>query len=128
MGGKRRRIYAAVAVCFALLTGYLPPRESLRIVLVAAEPAPANGPCRCGAAEVDITPEPGFAMAGHSVAGTVSRGVQGHLFARALYHEDVQGRRAALCIVDLMSASRYLQEAVALRNAGPVDRTAKRGP
>jgi neutral ceramidase len=66
----------------------------------------------CGAAEIDITPPPGLRMAGYSWAGHSSKGVRGHLFARALYLEDATGQSSALCFCDLMSATRYLSEKV----------------
>ena len=40
-------------------------------------------------------------------------GLHGRLFARALYLEDADGNKAALCYVNLMSASRYVLERAA---------------
>jgi neutral ceramidase len=85
--------------------------------LAVARPAPltpqARGACRVGAAAVDITPHPGIAMAGYSTDGHRARAVGERLYARALAFEDAAGERAALCVVDLMSASRYLLERTA---------------
>jgi neutral ceramidase len=65
-------------------------------------------PIRCGAAAVDITPDKFVGMAGYSLAGKIATGVSGRLHARALYIEDGRGSEAALCFIDLMSASRLL--------------------
>jgi neutral ceramidase len=56
-------------------------------------------------------------MAGYAAAGKVAQGVRGRLFARALYLEDAAGHCAALCFVDLMSASRYVLEQTAAQTA-----------
>lgn len=74
---------------------------------------PGTGLARCGAAQVDITPPPGISMAGFSLGARTSRGTRGRLFARALYLEDASGVRAAWCVLDMMSASRYLLEKTA---------------
>jgi neutral ceramidase len=52
-------------------------------------------------------------MAGHSIEGLVAKRASNPLWARALCLEDAEGRRAAVCVVDLMSASRYLLEKAA---------------
>ena len=70
-----------------------------------------------GAAEVDITPNVGLPMAGHSTEGKEATGVAGHLFARTLYLEGSNGGRVALCFVDLHAGTRYLLEKVAERTA-----------
>ncbi|MBI5368795.1 MAG: neutral/alkaline non-lysosomal ceramidase N-terminal domain-containing protein [Planctomycetes bacterium] len=79
----------------------------------AAIPPVATGKTWCGAAEIDITPHVGLPMSGYSISGKSSEGVHGRLFARALYLEDAAGRRAAICVLDLMSGSRYLLEKTA---------------
>jgi neutral ceramidase len=76
-----------------------------------------TGQARCGVAEVDITPHVGIAMAGYAAFGKVAKGTRGRLVARALYLEDAAGHCAALCFVDLMSASRYLLERAAADTA-----------
>jgi len=72
-----------------------------------------DGAFRAGAAEADITPGTGVAMAGYSGLGRVARGAGDRLFARAVYLEDGRGERAAVCVLDLMSASRRLVDEVA---------------
>jgi neutral ceramidase len=76
-----------------------------------------TGQARCGVAEVDITPHVGIAMAGYAAIGKVAKGIRGRLFARALYLEDATGNCAALCVLDLMSGSRYLLERTASSTA-----------
>ena len=78
---------------------------------------PALGTLSAGAAIVDVTPALGLPMAGYSTQGRIASGVVGRLFARALFLEDADGERVALVTLDLMSASRYLLEAVASRTA-----------
>jgi len=87
--------------------------EVIQIARVAAKPVLPTGQARCGVAEVDITPHVGLPMAGYSSAGKVAQGLRGRLFARAFYLEDAAGHCAALCVLDLMSASRYLLERAA---------------
>lgn len=84
-------------------------------------PAPviATGTCRCGAAEIDITPPLHLAMAGHSLLGRQGHGFRGRLFARTLYIEDFDGSVAAICVADMHSGTRYLLEKAA-SIAGPV--------
>ena len=68
-----------------------------------------------GAAEIDITPPPGYAMGGHSVEGAVGYGVWTRLRAQALYFEDARGVPLVLVSCDLWSVE-----------AGLVDRVAER--
>lgn len=76
-------------------------------------PHPGPGDFLCGFAERDITPHPGFPLAGFSTEAQTGDGVRGHLFARALYLCDTTGQDLALIVVDLMSATRVLLESVA---------------
>ena len=85
-----------------------------RVVPVASG---ATGEFRAGAAEKDITPHFGLAMAGYSTEGKLARGVSGRLFARALVLEGTNGSRVCICILDLMSGTRYLLEEIARRTA-----------
>ncbi len=62
---------------------------------------------------MDITPVPGFGMAGHAVAGRVARGFFGRLFARAIYAEDGDGRAIVLVSADLWSVPGGLGDRVA---------------
>jgi hypothetical protein len=66
------------------------------------------GSASCGVAQVEITPGERIAMAGYSLARKVATDTRSPHFARALYVEDSVGNRAALCFLDLWSASRYL--------------------
>ncbi|MBI2568003.1 MAG: neutral/alkaline non-lysosomal ceramidase N-terminal domain-containing protein [Candidatus Schekmanbacteria bacterium] len=62
----------------------------------------------CGAAEVDITPPPGLPLAGYGALGRIAKRTIDPLKARAVYFRDSRGHDAALCVVDLASASGYL--------------------
>lgn len=68
---------------------------------------------RGGAATVDITPEPGYSMGGHSIAGAIARGVWTRLRARCLYLEDPDGSPLVLCASDLWSIGGSLADRVA---------------
>ncbi|MBX3458596.1 MAG: neutral/alkaline non-lysosomal ceramidase N-terminal domain-containing protein [Planctomycetes bacterium] len=72
-----------------------------------------EGTSIAGASVVDITPHFGLPMAGYSTMSKSGEGRRGRLNARCLYlHEDAK-RRVALCVIDQMSASRYLLAKVA---------------
>lgn len=66
-----------------------------------------------GAAMVDITPHFGLPMAGYSTMSKRGEGRRGRLYARCLYLHEDEHRRVAICVIDQMSASRYLLEKVA---------------
>ncbi len=85
----------------------------VRIERGSARAFPATGTCRVGAAEVEITPNLGIAMAGYSTDGKRAKEVESPLFARAFAFEDAAGARAAICVADLMTATRYLLEKTA---------------
>ena len=68
-----------------------------------------------GAAEIDLTPPPGYAMGGHSVEGAVALGVWTRLRAQAIYLEDARGVPLVLVACDLWAVE-----------AGLVDRIAER--
>ncbi len=63
---------------------------------------------RCGAARIPLELPRGIPMAGYSIMGKRGRKGTNRLFARAIYLEDSRGHVAAICVVDLMSASHYL--------------------
>lgn len=88
------------------------PHE-IRVERVAPTIFPATGACRVGAAEVDITPNLGIAMAGYSTDGKRAKSVGSRLVARAFAFEDASGARAAICVADLMTGTRYLLEKIA---------------
>jgi neutral ceramidase len=73
----------------------------------------AHGCMRGGAATVDITPEPGFPLGGHSIAGSLGRGVWTRLRARCLYFEDETGSPLVMCACELWSISGSLVDRVA---------------
>src|SRR5262245_28123880 len=50
-------------------------------------PRPGGAGLRVGTAKVDITPMPGYSMAGHAVAGKTARGYWTRLYARVIYLE-----------------------------------------
>lgn len=90
--------------CFpAKIKGSLPPPT----------PPVASYEFRVGAAKSDITPMPGYPMAGFSSAGRISRGVWTRLHARAICFEDMQGRSMALVSCDLMAIPGGLADRVA---------------
>ena len=83
----------------------------------------AAGACVVGTHRTLLTPEDAYAMAGYSWAGRIGTpSGTDDLFARALYLES-EGECAALCFVDLMSASLRLVQTVAerLRQQGEVE-------
>mgnify|MGYP000007310690 CR=1 FL=1 len=96
-------IFATYGCMSAKIKGLLPP------------PAPpvASNEFRVGAAKTDITPMPGYPMAGYAAAGRISRGVWTRLYARAIYFEDRQGRSMALVSCDLWSIPGGLADRVA---------------
>lgn len=80
----------------------------------AAEPAAGvPAPWLAGAAEIDITPPPGYAMAGHSFEGAVGLGVWTRLRAQALYFEDARGVPLVLVVGDLWAVEPGLVDRVA---------------
>jgi neutral ceramidase len=98
----------------------------IRVQRTAPRARTPAGTFRAGAAEVDVTPHPGLPMAGYSLAGQIGRGFLGRLLARALVLEDPAGSVVAFCVLDLMSASRYVLEKTATLTAAgsgiPIDR------
>jgi neutral ceramidase len=81
----------------------------------SVRPAPPPGNLIAGAGSVDITPAPGYPMAGHSFAGRFSRGRWMRLRARAFYFRDRGGSSVALVSCDLFAISAGLQEMVAAK-------------
>lgn len=90
---------------------------SLRGPLPAPTSRPASGRLLAGAAETDITPPPGYPMAGHSREGRIGLGVWTRLRAKAVYLEDPDGQPLALVAVDLWGIPAGLADAVASRLA-----------
>lgn len=108
---RRRRANAAAGVLIAALAQLGCASVSGR--LVPATPLPGSGSFQGGAASVDITPIPGFAMAGHGSIGKIGRGVWTRLFARAVYLEDRNGNAVVLVVADLWSIPAGLADRVA---------------
>jgi neutral ceramidase len=81
----------------------------------AYEVPPAHPQARfsAGAAEVDITPSPGFPTGGHGPSGALAKGYWIRLRARAFFFEDTSGRAAALVAADLFAIGGGLQARVA---------------
>lgn len=86
---------------------------SLEGTLPTAKPGEASGQVLAGAAEVDITPPPGWPMGGHSIEGQDARGVWTRLWARTVVLVDPHGQSLALCIVDLWGMPSGLSDRVA---------------
>lgn len=107
---------AALTAC-ASIRGELPvpvPRPA------QAHPAQAHGeaaPWLAGAAEIDITPPPGYPLAGHSFEGAVALGVWTRLRAQVIYLEDRRGVPLVLVVGDLWAIEPGLVDRVAERLA-----------
>lgn len=97
---------------------------SIDVPAYRTEPAPRGGFAITGAARADITPPAGYPMGGHSLAGRVSRGRWGRLYARAFYVRDSEGRSVALVSADLFAVPAGLHEVVAAAvNRGEITTT-----
>jgi hypothetical protein len=94
----------------------IPPRSidsDVRALLGSDIEALAQGECWLGVAKEEITPEGVEPLAGFSLSGSRGRPGRDRLWARALYVEDLDtGQSALICVVDLLSASSALLEAV----------------
>lgn len=66
-----------------------------------------------GTTKVDLTPMPGFAMAGHSIAGKIARGYWTRLYARVIYIQDNNGESMVLVSCDLLGIPGGLVDRVA---------------
>jgi neutral ceramidase len=113
-----------VLVSCARIDGTLPTPRSPRSD--TDSDAVAQGSLRAGAAEVDITPPPGYPMAGHSLEGEIALGVWTRLMAKAIYVEDAEGRPLVLLAADLWGIPGGLADAIAER-LGNVEATAHIG-
>lgn len=90
------------------------------VVEPAAEPRTADlgAPFeryRVGFATVDITPNPGAPLGGHSKEGATGYGAWGRLEARAVYIEDARGEAVVLVACDLWSVSAAFADRVVAR-------------
>ncbi|HYD50867.1 MAG TPA: neutral/alkaline non-lysosomal ceramidase N-terminal domain-containing protein [Terriglobales bacterium] len=91
-----------------IVDGHIPPRRS----------AAGSGQLLAGASRQEITPVPGFPMAGHAIGGKVSRGYWTRLYARAFYFEDAAGTPLAMVACDLWAVPAGLGDRVAEILAG----------
>jgi neutral ceramidase len=92
-------------------------RGELPVPVPRAAEAAAEAPWLAGAAEIDITPPPGYPMAGHSFEGAVALGVWTRLRAQAIYVEDARGVPLVLVVGDLWGIEPGLVDRVAERLA-----------
>ncbi|MEM7152030.1 MAG: neutral/alkaline non-lysosomal ceramidase N-terminal domain-containing protein [Myxococcota bacterium] len=110
---RLRRLMATAALLLGLgctsVRGSLPEPEP-RAPVTASETG-----WLAGAAEIDITPPPGYAMGGHSLEGAVGFGVWTRLRAQALYFEDTRGVPLVLVACDLWAVEAGLVDRVAQR-------------
>ena len=121
-----RRANAAAGILIAALAQLGCASISGR--LVPGTPLSGSGSFQGGAASIDITPIPGFAMAGHGSVGKIGRGVWTRLFARAVYLEDRNGNAVVLVVADLWSIPAGLADRVAQLLSGmPATRHLSRG-
>src|SRR5262245_25435206 len=81
--------------------------------LKPAVPKPTGTGLRVGSAKVDITPMPGFSMAGHGVAGKTSRGYWTRLYARVIYLEGDDSDSVVLVVCSLVGIPGGLADRVA---------------
>lgn len=76
----------------------------------------ADGTCKIGFGEADITPEDNLAslaMAGYSVSGQFAQHPpESRLLAKTLFVQDADGQHVAMCFMDLLSGSLLLWERV----------------
>src|SRR5262245_9703410 len=76
-------------------------------------PRPVGAGLRVGTAKVDITPMPGFSMAGHAVAGKTARGYWTRLYARVIYLEGDDSDSVVLVVCSLVGIPGGLVDRVA---------------
>ncbi|MEX1366081.1 MAG: neutral/alkaline non-lysosomal ceramidase N-terminal domain-containing protein, partial [Nannocystaceae bacterium] len=109
MIGLHSTVLGAMGLGCASISGELPtprPRPPTQ---------PVDSEWLAGAAEIDITPPPGYAMGGHSLEGAVALGVWTRLRAQAIYLEDARGVPLVLVACDLWAVESGLVDRVAER-------------
>jgi neutral ceramidase len=94
-------IVVRAASLVAVAVGFLVLSRGPQVIAGQPPAAPAFGPFRAGAAQVDITPPPGLATGGYGPAGAITRGQLTRLWARAIYIEAAD--RSALLLVSVES-------------------------
>lgn len=79
---------------------------------------------RVGAARVDVTPKPGWSLAGFSIGGPIATRVKDgeELHATAIYACDEAGSELVFCAMDLFSGTRALWDLVAREALIPRER------
>lgn len=87
----------------------------LRVPGYAIAPPSPRPQFVAGAAKRDITPPPGYPLAGHSISAGVARGYWTRLYVRAFYFEDAAGRTLALAACDLFAVPAGLKAEVLRR-------------
>ncbi|MCH9685931.1 MAG: neutral/alkaline non-lysosomal ceramidase N-terminal domain-containing protein [Deltaproteobacteria bacterium] len=111
---------AAVLAC-TTIEGTLPAPVSRAPTSTSATTTPTTPTAAtgwlAGAAEIDITPPPGYPMAGHSLESVVGLGVWTRLRAQAIYVEDAAGTPLVLVVCDQWAIEPGLVDRVAERLA-----------
>jgi neutral ceramidase len=109
--------FKPIMMAFLCLTVVMSACNSNKTIKIKLKPAQkiieASGTFQAGAAKVDITPPPGYPMAGYSLAGKLSRGWWTRLYAKSIYLEDSQGSRLVLVSCDLQGIPAGLADKVA---------------
>ena len=102
-------VYLATFACGSKEAGFELPRP------VSAQPQAAHTGLYAGFGKADITPAPGFPLAGNSLEGGQAAGYRHRLYARALVLEDRTGERFAFVTADLGLISSNLHRLTAER-------------
>lgn len=113
--GRETRLLLLVLVMLAGIIGCGSYGTTL-IKIQRQEPLPAtavSGNVEAGLSRVDITPPPGFAVAGYSAMAETCTGFRNRLYARVIYIRSAEGEAVALVQTDLLSGSRLVHHRVA---------------
>ncbi|MFQ5708600.1 MAG: neutral/alkaline non-lysosomal ceramidase N-terminal domain-containing protein [bacterium] len=112
---KSRRTFKLVLwslLCFPLIL-LACNGAKIAVTLKPPQAIEPSGAFLAGAAKVDITPPPGYAMGAFAIAGKFSHGWWTQLYARSIYLEDSEGHRVALVSCDLWAMPAGLADKVA---------------
>ena len=101
---------AAIAVAIGM-TGCISHRRHLNGFEIRDKPAGANS-FLAGAWKVELTPPPGYPIAGHGPPAAIARGYWSRLYARAFYFRDRTGTPLVLVSCDLFAMAGGLWQAV----------------
>jgi neutral ceramidase len=113
--GKDMRPVLLILMLLAGITGCR-SYETTLIKIQRLEPLPpvaTSGSLEAGLSRVDITPPPGFAVAGYSAMAETCTGFRNRLHARVIYLRSAEGDAVALVQADLLSGSRLVHHRVA---------------